>query len=143
MAADLAALRDKVQRILAEELGSVEIDKDGDWSVRNGSSRTYISVKEWGEDETAVSLWAFTNRDVPRTPELYKFVATSSYVFGGLEVWDRDDESTSIVVFRCTLLGDFLDPAELMNALGCIASTADKVDDEIKTRFGGTRFHED
>ncbi|MFT4089006.1 MAG: hypothetical protein QM658_17985, partial [Gordonia sp. (in: high G+C Gram-positive bacteria)] len=47
------------------------------------------------------------------------------------------------VSLKHNLLGDFLDPEELMSAVYGLAFVADDVDDELKAKFGGLRFHED
>jgi hypothetical protein len=41
------------------------------------------------------------------------------------------------------LLGDYLDEAELAYAVAWLLGTANKADDELQSRFGGLRFHED
>ena len=38
-----------------------------------------------------------------------------------------------------TWLGDYLDEEELHNAVGAVVTTADRLDDELQSRFGGKR----
>ena len=40
------------------------------------------------------------------------------------------------------LLGDHLDPEELIATLGLLGRTADRIDDELKGDFGGQRFND-
>jgi hypothetical protein len=44
------------------------------------------------------------------------------------------------MVLQYSLLGDFLDPAELLNAVRAIVIVADILDDEVVNEFGGRRF---
>ncbi len=143
MASDqLAVVKDKVQRYLTDLLGSVQVDRDGDFSLRQGSARVFVRVAPLGEDRTFVAVWAETNLEVPPSPELYKFIATGNrYSFGCLRCREADGKVS--VIFGHSLLGDFLDPDELKMTVVVVAQTADEIDDEIMTKFGGRKFHED
>ena len=39
-----------------------------------------------------------------------------------------------------SLLGDYLDIEELKSAVATMANTADRLDDELKAKFGGERY---
>lgn len=139
----VAEVKEKVQRTLAKEFGTISVDADGDYWVTAGSARVYVAVKEWGE-RSVVDVFAQTNFGLTPSPELYEWVAkhTSSYRFGHVSLIEFDDGSAR-VDFRHLLLGDFLDPDELLVAVRAVGITADEIDDEIKDRFGGRRFHDD
>ena len=138
----LAVVKDKVQRYLTDLLGSVQVDRDGDFSLRQGSARVFVRVAPLGEERTFVAVWAETNLEVPPSPELYKFIATGNrYSFGCLRCREADGKVS--VIFGHSLLGDFLDPDELKMTVVVVAHTADAIDDEIVTKFGGRKFHED
>lgn len=140
--ADVAATKERVQRMLTQTLGTVQVDQDGDFTFRHGSARVFIRVMAAFGDHTVVRAFAYTNLEVPPSPELFHFVATNNaYVFGHLTAVERDEGVT--VVFGQTILGDSLDPDELMTSVAAVASSADDVDDKIQQRFGGKRFHED
>ena len=140
--ADVAATKERVQRMLTQTLGTVQVDKDGDFTFRHGSARVFIRVTEAFGDHTVVRITAYTNFGVPPSPELFHFVATSNaFVFGQMTAVERDEGVT--VIFGQTILGDSLDPDELMTSVAAVASSADHLDDEIQQRFGGERFHED
>lgn len=142
MGADVLAVKDRVLRYLVDFLGGVQVDRDGDFTLRNGSAQVFVSVRAFGEASTAVRIFAPINYDVPASPELFHYVATrGSYVFGHLRCSERD--GTVAVTLGHTLLGEFLDPEELRVALFFVASFGDRLDDEIKSQFGGRRFHED
>jgi hypothetical protein len=138
---EIAVVRDKVQTYLRELVGRFEVDEDGDYSFRDGSARLFVSVSELGE-RAVVDIWSILALDVPESPELYEFVATTSYRFGSLLARKQDDGKLRVLLTH-SLLGDFLDPDELKMAAVMIGTTADDVDDEVRSRFGGVRFHED
>ena len=137
-------VRAKVQQILTENFSSVVIDSDGDFSLRRGSAQVFVRV--WareGSEPTFVAVTVPLLLEVKPSPELFEFVAihADDYVFGHLNASRRDD---SIDIFLShTLLGDYLDEAELDSAVGVLLGVADKLDDELKAQFGGRRFHED
>jgi hypothetical protein len=140
--ARIEAVREKVQRYLTDQFGTVQIDRDGDFTFRWGSARIFIRVGELGDDKTVVAIWAPTNNDVPPTPELFHYIATNNaYTFGSLMAVERGDKVN--VAFKHSLLGDTLDPDELVLAAVLLAGTADQIDTEIQQRFGGRIFHED
>lgn len=136
MANDILAIKDKVQRYIVDWAGSAQVDRDGDFFIRYGSSTIFLSVKPFGDDSSIVRVFSVTNREVPASPELFEFIATSSYWFGNLLCTCKDGLAT--VMFSHTLLGDFLDPEELKTAVAMVGLTADKLDDTIAARFGGT-----
>ncbi len=139
----LADVKEKVQRTLAREFGTISVDSDGDYWVTAGSARVYVSVREWVE-RTIVDVFAQTNFGLTPSPELYEWVAkhSSSYRFGHVSLVDLGDGSARID-FRHMLLGDFLDPEELLVAVRAVGFTADEIDDEIKDQFGGRRFYDE
>jgi len=142
MAADVRAVREKVQRYLTDFLGTIQIDRDGDFTFRHGSARVFVSVAEFGPDKTVVRITAPTNSEVTPTPDFYHYVATENkYVFGSMVAVESQGKAG--VLFKHSLLGDTLDPDELLLAVGLVAGTADEIDNEIKSRFGGRVFHED
>ena len=139
---NVLAVKEKVQRYLVDVLGTIEVDSDGDFTFRHGSARLFVSVVPMGETATFVMLMAITNRDVPASLELYKYVATEAHsMFGHLECDEKNGKVTVRLLHN--FLGEFLDPDELQFAVGILAETADEIDDQIVARFGGRRFHED
>lgn len=140
--ADIEVTRQRVQRMLADLFGSIEVDRDGDFTFRHGSTRVFISITDEFRGHTLVNVRAITNLRVPPSPELFRYIATeNNYIFGALRGHEGDEGV--LVTFRQTLLGDTLDPEELRTAVIAVAGTADDVDDEVQSRFGGDRFHED
>ena len=134
--------KEKVQRYLTDLLGSVSMDRDGDFFVRNGSAQVFLRVIPFGEKNTIVRIWAPTNHDVPESAELYHYIATSSRFYFGALVASPTPQNTANIAFSYSLLGEFLDPDELRSAVSAVAVSADTIDDEIKEKFGGMRFYE-
>lgn len=144
MAGDVAATRAKVQQYLTQNFNNVNIDKDGDFSLRNGSAR--IIVRVWTRDDvewTIVGLWVPLLTEVKETPELFEHIAlhADDYIFGHLNAYRREDGI--MISLNHNLLGDYLDEDELARAVGGMAGVADDIDDELRAQFGGKRFHED
>jgi hypothetical protein len=145
MSAEVLAVRDKVQRYLAEVVGAVKIDSDGDFTFRAGSSQMWISVRKVEQhgsytEFVAVKVFANTNNRVPASPALFEYVATEGrYQIGALRCFRKEDGVR--VWLEHTLMGTFLDPAELYVTINYIGEIADWVDDEIRRKFGGVLYH--
>lgn len=143
--AEVAAVKERVRQILMQRHGEVTEDADGDFKRRTGSTTIFVSVRPWADyDQTIVEVWGFVGRNVPPSPDLFHFVATKTdtFMMGHLGVADNEDGTVNIGMFH-RLLGEDLDAEELMAALGGVSGSADELDDEITTRFGGVRFHQD
>jgi hypothetical protein len=139
----LLVFKDKVQRYLTNLVGTVEVTADGRFTFHDGSTQVFVTCSMWAQDKTVASIMAPILLGVPATPELFEYIATnaSRYLFGHLSAL-RDDDGTIGVLLTHELLGDFLDPDELKIAVGSVALTANDLDDEMKARFGGKRFHD-
>ena len=143
MAGDVAATRTKVQQYLTNNFGDVNIDKDGNFSLPYGSTRIFVRTHTADDaDFTWVKLDVLLLHDVKETPQVFEYVAlhADDYMFGHLNAV-RDKDGLMIFLSHL-LLGDYLDEKELMHAVGAMMGTADKLDDDLKTQFGGTRFQE-
>ncbi len=140
MADSLATLRKTIEEDLKETFGSYQVDKDGDFVLTHESVITWIRPAEWIQGQTVVNVFSITNVGMDVTPELTKFLATenSKFVFGAFAL----DETRPSVLFRQTLLGDFLQRKELEAAIAAVVLTANQYDDQIKQRFGGRLFTE-
>ena len=141
-----ALVRDKVQRMLVDEMNlNVRLISNG-FQVPFESTAVNIVVIEQGEGESArvlLKMWAPVLREVRETPELFKWIANEGTAFFfGHACWNPDEANpgTGMLSFDHTLLGDYLDLPELFTALGALATTADELDDSLRPRFGGQRF---
>ncbi len=104
----------------------------------------FVRCIDFTEDETLVQAFAQVVTEVPPSDDLFRYIAIEGgrYTFGQLSAKERDD-GTLTVIFAHSLLGNYLDPQELEAAVGAVLWTANELDDEIRSRFGGKRFHED
>jgi hypothetical protein len=71
---------------------------------------------------------------------LYKWVATSGQerFFAHVRIIEGDSNQVMIILEH-DLLGDYLDPDELMNVVLSVMVTADEWDDELQKMFGGEK----
>jgi hypothetical protein len=107
--------------------------------IRQGSAAVFIKVEAWLNDHTVVELVCPVLKNVERsTALLEKLDQLNKGLFFG-KAYTHDNG----VWLAHNLLGDHLDPEELLAALGLLARVADKLDDELKGSFGGQRFNED
>jgi hypothetical protein len=140
----------KVQRLLTGPMG-LRIQLEGNTiSVvfSDVSTRINLSVQDWGvnkdgDPQALVRISAPILWEVDPTPALYEWVAREggNYLFGHISA--HEDTTTPgklFLVMSHTLLGDYLDEEELSSALYAILGTADKLDDELKQKFGGKRL---
>lgn len=146
----LDELKQKVQRILTEFVGSVRVDKQGRFIVTYNSAAAYVSCWEQKnkEDEEfsrlGVSFTCPLVNDVPVSNELFKYIATENdFLFGNLVVELHDDDRKAFVLFKHSILGKDVDASEIENALSAVIYTGDELDTELHKRFGGTMFGTD
>lgn len=134
-------VRTKVQRILAEMLGGVMVDSDGDFRIEYESTLGFVRVRDWGDGDTIVSVEALLVRDVPVTPALFEWMARdgADYLFGKPYLWQSTEDASNTLLFQQHLLGNFLDRQELEVAVRCVFNTANDLDDVVRERFGGAR----
>jgi hypothetical protein len=133
-------VRNKVQRILTQH-GRVELDRDGDFVLRQGSAVTFVSVRKgFGEDGTIVSFRCPLVNKVKLTPEVYKWVATEGqhYKLGGCQVVpSREHQDSGSIWFSYAIVGDDLDESELMAGTRATILTSNDLDNQLRDMFGG------
>ena len=148
--ADVDATMMKVQRLLTGPMG-LRITLQGERisiSFTDSSTRVDVSVLDWGKNKdgdpsalvqlTCPILW-----EVDATPAVYEWIARegSTYYFGHVAAYDDNDAPGKLFLMMAhSLLGDYLDEAELSAALFAMLGTADQLDDELKGKFGGKRL---
>jgi hypothetical protein len=144
MPGDVAGTRTKVQQYLTQNFSNVNIEADGNYSLRHGSTRIFVRIRTHDDgDWTWVTLEIPILLHVKETPEVFEYVALHSddYIFGHLGA-ARTDEGL-IIWFSHALLGDYLDEEELGRAVAGMLSVADHMDNELQSQFGGDLFHGD
>lgn len=136
----LVTLRSTVEKYLTESFGGYLKDQNNNYILQAGSARIMVVPLDWLEGQTLVKIVALVNRDAARGDDLAKYLIEENLklIFGKFSL----EPVSRMVFFEHTLLGDFLNRKELEIAVQAIASTADRYDDEIQTKFGGKKFGE-
>lgn len=132
----------KIQRMLTNRFGSVRIDKDGDFIVKNESAVVFVGVRLWRDEDVIVSFRCPLIRDVEITDALCRWVAIEgqNYFLGSCRINPDADGKTGWVYFRTNILGNDLDESELFESLDAVALTSNSLDDELFQNFGGEMF---
>ena len=126
----------KVHEYLAS-FDEVDMDDDGAASLQYGSARVFITVETFDEDQAVVKVCANVVNGAKPTPELFHHLATNQSEVGHLSAVEEPD-GTATINFSHSLLGEFLNPAELRMTIIAVAFAADQLDDALAAQFGGT-----
>ena len=135
----VVTLRETIETKLAT-LGGYLVDNHGNYVLGLQSARTFV-VPTWLENgATVIRVFAITNLAVPVTAELTSWLLQKNleFVFGAFAL----DVENGAVWFNHNLLGQFAAPEELEATIAAVIETANRFDDEIKTRFGGRLYVE-
>lgn len=130
-------LRSKIGRYLRTEQLLYEVRPNGDYGVRQGSTLVVIQPRLWG-NVTLVKLVAPVALEIKKiTPQLTRFIAekNSEILFGKFSL----DVEEKAVWCEHTLLGDFMDPDELLVAVESVVSLADEYDEKVAKMADGKR----
>ena len=132
-------LREYVSGLLRASLGGHEVDAFGNITFTHEDARVFVTVTG-SPVGPQVGVFSVTNLDVPFTPELAHYLLTTNHTLGfGAFSYDPVHQA---VWLRHTLLGSTLDLPELQTAVIAIATTAARLDHQIRDRFGGRTFQE-
>lgn len=133
---------EKVAKWLTEIFGEFVHPKDDSplFRIAMGSALARVYVRPWGDDEAYIFTRATVVRDVELTPELMKYLLekNNSVVFGAFCL-DEDGD----INFDHTIYGPTCDKEELRTSVKAVLFTADKLDDEIVSRWGGKKASDD
>ena len=123
--ATVEATTEKVQRILVDAFNDVRLRKSGGFMLEVGSTAAFVEIQAWtpdkdGNPRSLVYIWAPLGRDVKPTEELFHWAAVDGQQFrlGTVTVIENKEDGTCFLQFDHTILGDYLDPAELVTAVG-------------------------
>lgn len=145
----MAEAQARVLKMLTEGVGvQVTVKKEGLLQVgfADTSTAVYFEFSEQEFDGKAptqafVHITSPILREVPESDELYKWVAIigTGYRIGCVEAFPEENQ-TVFLRYKYVLLADFLDEDELSTAMWCVLHTANRLDDELKEKFGGKRW---
>jgi len=137
----VAATEAKVREYLSS-FEDVDTAEDGSCSLQYGSARVFVTTGVFDEDQTIVRVKAQCVSGAKASAELFKHVATFQADVGHLTVTE-DADGTAGILFSHSLMGEFLNPAELRMTVVAVAYEADRLDDELAEKFGGTVYDAD
>jgi hypothetical protein len=135
MAITVAELRTAIEEILTA--ANVPFRDRGErLSVQRGSSAVFIKPTTWTGGHTLVEIVSPVLADVERTPALLERLnELNMSLYFGKAYWHERG-----VWLAHNLLGDHVDAEEIIAAVGMLSTVADKLDDDLKAKFGGTRW---
>lgn len=132
-------LREHVSGLLRATLGGHEVDAFGNITFTHEDARVFVTVAG-SPVGPQVGVFSVTNLDVPFTAELGHFLLTTNHSLGfGAFSYEPQHQA---IWLRHTLLGGTLDLPELQTAVVAVATTAARMDDQIRDRFGGRTFQD-
>jgi T3SS (YopN, CesT) and YbjN peptide-binding chaperone 1 len=137
----LAALRERVEKVVSDLLGSrPEQDEDGDYVLPVKDVHVVVAPRVMPGGRVIVRIFAITNVGVTVAPELGLFLARLNFglMFGRFAL----DAEHRAIWFDETLLVHEFSEEELRFAIDVVASTADQWDDRLKQMFGGATYQE-
>jgi hypothetical protein len=136
---DAEDLREHVGHLLRTILGGYEVDAFGNFTFTHEDARVFVTVGGSPIGPT-VGVFSVTNLEVDLSPPLAAFLLATNHTLGfGAFSYDPPNRA---VWLRHTLLGTTLDGPELQSAVAAVATTAARLDDHIRDRFGGRTFQE-
>jgi len=136
---DVAAAKARVEQVLASMFEKVEALPEDVYAVDMGSVRVFVGIRNVS-DAVMVRVFSLTNVDVPVDGDLPRHLLALNFgiALGRFSL----DVANKTVWFDHMIGADELDEA-LARTIANVAATADKFDDEIKSRFGGRTFREE
>lgn len=147
-----AEAKEKVTKMLTQGLGiNVTLQKNETLMIDVAgtdaddiSTNAFIDFDEFdGKNGTTsfVEISAPILRQVPESEELYKWISMegTSFRIGCVEAFPEEN-GTVFLRYKYALLADYLDEAELKNAVFAVLLTANELDEELQTKFGGKRY---
>lgn len=149
---ELLLVKDKVQRALSQVFNIVNVADNG-YTVPYESTMCWVEFYETTDPEARafrleydlptilIHFWALVATDVRASDPMFKWIATEGQMrdYGGTKAVLREDGLYNIV-FEYSIAGESVDPMEIKNAVMVVSTTADDLDDEFVTKFGGKRF---
>jgi len=133
------AIYGKVRPLMKELFGEMSRARDDRpaFGVRMGSARVQTWVSAGGDDDATITTRAWLTTGTELTVDLARYLLqlNDDMRFGAFGI-DKDGGSFC----EHTILGSMASKVELKASIMAVAETADEYDDEIVSRFGGTRM---
>jgi hypothetical protein len=133
--ANVQRLAEQVHGILSRKGVQFATDDDGmSFEVPYESTACQIEARDWGE-QLVIEVKAVVLENLDATGDRRGKILerlneiNRDGVFG--TIYLAGDENAAVIFLEHQLLGDELEAAELMNALSCVATRADGLDDDL------------
>lgn len=127
------AARDHAADLFTQAGVPAEPDGSGGFTIAHGPTTVFVVLSEV-DGRAAIEIWAPVLPEVALTPELYRFAAETSFLFGRLCV-ARTTEATGQLQLGHALLADPLDETILLASVGTVANTAADLATTLPERF--------
>jgi hypothetical protein len=124
----------KVEEYLAELFDDPYLDPEGGhFYVRYGTTVLEISIEAYGDEEAVVTIMSYCVQEVEVEEELLAGLLELNHqlAFGSFSMLGND------IFFSHSLLGQNLQPRDLLRAITSVATIADDYDDRIVEKYGG------
>ncbi len=133
----LEITKKKVEKYLTELYENLE-RAENFYRIRYGSTAIIVSIFNWQEKLIFVRIQALVLKELVENFEIYTYIANinRSCFYGKLNYFPKE----KALIFEHFLLGEYLERDELDSVVLSLAIVADKIDDELKSKFGGKRF---
>jgi hypothetical protein len=130
------ALRSVIEEILTEKFGYWQVDDDGDYFVDKGRVRVFVTPIDWGGGDTLLKIWTAAAYDVDGSKKLMAYLndLNRRTIFGAFYY------QHGMVYLSQTLIGNTLDPDELLWTVKGLAKMTKQVDKLMARGFGGVSY---
>jgi hypothetical protein len=153
----LAEVQEVVEKFTKELFPDYQVANDGSIYIPFKSTQVFVRVKTvklWDSKVAAeaakfhkkhklpnlmIEVYSVVLRDADRSQALYKWVATTFHDFGSIQVSETQDGGCNLI-YSYNIAANTLDEGEYKNAVLAVATTSDRLDDELQPRFGGQRW---
>jgi hypothetical protein len=138
---DVAASIEQVAELLVHEGLRYHVSGDGQtYRLRFDSAAVFIDFREWQDDSVVIIVHSPILQDIdPESPgaaHALNLLNDLNRSFFFVKFTFRD----GVLIARYDLLGESLQPGELVNAVYEIAGAADRLDDELAGALGGKPY---
>jgi hypothetical protein len=131
-----------VHKLLTDTFGKVTVNSEGRYEFPYESTIMHVGVTEFLEDQTLIEFDALIAADSKSNAEVVEWCNTANMNLKFGTVCHMASGKQNLTILRHAILGDDLDPEELLTCLRMLTLIADKFDDEFVSKFGGKRYED-
>jgi len=140
--ATVAEVHKKVHNILTSEFGTVTTDKDGTFRFPYQSTVVNVNVEDFGDNQTLVKFDGLIAMESKSSAAVYEWCNEQNINIAFGTIVHIQAGKKNLTLLKHSILGDYLDPEELLTALKGVVFLADDLDDKFIALFGGKRFED-